>query len=179
MESSNHSNTRIEFKVVTSTVSLMTLILLGIACSIPSNATTTAILPTPHLSSIASPISTEPSKTPKGTSNVEDLSQQTRKIDPDSEAILFKIHEWPITDFTTRSVSLKEFRGEGPSRDGIPPLFDPRFESVEEADLWLDDQEPVQIVAIDDDVRAYPQQILIWHELVNDVVGGEPLLITY
>jgi len=173
---SKHQDIRVEFKIVASAVSLIAL---GVACSIPSIATTTATLPTPHLSSNASPISTEPPKMPKDASKVEDLSQQTQKFDPDLQGVLFKIHEWPVTDFTTRSVSLEEFRGEGPSRDGIPPLSDPRFESVEEAGFWLDDREPVQIVAINDDVRAYPQQILIWHELVNDVVGGEPLLITY
>ena len=42
-----------------------------------------------------------------------------------------------------------------------------------------EDQEPVQVVEINGDVRAYPLQIMIWHEVLNDIVGGEPVLVTY
>ena len=83
------------------------------------------------------------------------------------------------TNFRVRAVPLNEFRGGGPGRDDIPAIDHPRFQSLREADEWLDDREPVQIVRIGDDVRAYPQQILIWHEIVNNVVGGEPIVITY
>ena len=48
-----------------------------------------------------------------------------------------------------------------------------------EAGKWLTDREPVQVVNIGDDVRAYPLQIMIWHEVVNDTVGGEPVVVTY
>ena len=46
-------------------------------------------------------------------------------------------------------------------------------------DKWLWRKEPVQVANINGDVRAYPLQILIWHEVVNDVVGGEPVTVTY
>lgn len=67
----------------------------------------------------------------------------------------------------------------GPPPDGIPPIEDPQFISVAEADTWLNDPEPVMVVDIDGDVRAYPIQILMWHEIVNDTVGGTPLSVTY
>ena len=67
----------------------------------------------------------------------------------------------------------------GPPPDGIPPIDDPKFVSVTEADEWLNDPEPVLVVDIDGDVRAYPIQILMWHEIVNDTVGGIPLAVTY
>jgi len=35
------------------------------------------------------------------------------------------------------------------------------------------------VVTINGDARAYPLQILIWHEIVNDVVGGEPVSVTF
>jgi hypothetical protein len=76
-------------------------------------------------------------------------------------------------------VSLQEFRGGGPGKDDIPPIDDPGFVTVEEADRWLEDREPVQVVSINGDARAYPLQILVWHEIVNDVVGGEPVTVTY
>ncbi|MBI2855582.1 MAG: DUF3179 domain-containing protein [Chloroflexi bacterium] len=93
--------------------------------------------------------------------------------------VRFSTQEWPKTNFRIHSVPLREFRGGGPGRDDIPPIDKPKFETVEQADTWLDDKEPVQIVEIQGDARAYPQQILIWHEIVNDLVGGEPVTITY
>lgn len=67
----------------------------------------------------------------------------------------------------------------GPPPDGIPPIDDPQFISVAAADEWLNDPEPVLVVEIDGEVRAYPIQILMWHEIVNDTVGGVPLSVTY
>lgn len=67
----------------------------------------------------------------------------------------------------------------GPPPDGIPPIDDPQFVSVSEADEWIHEVEPVLVVDIDGDVRAYPIQIMMWHEIVNDTVGGVPLAVTY
>ncbi len=86
--------------------------------------------------------------------------------------------EWD-TDFTRTTISFDEIMTGGPPKDGIPSIDDPQFESIADADLWLDDLEPVQVVDIDGDVRAYPVQVMVWHELVNDTVGGEPVVITF
>ena len=67
----------------------------------------------------------------------------------------------------------------GPPPDGIPPIDNPQFISVSAADAWLNDVEPVLVVDVDGDVRAYPIQIMMWHEIVNDTVGGVPLAVTY
>ncbi len=67
----------------------------------------------------------------------------------------------------------------GPPKDGIPSIDEPNFISVQSADEWLDDVEPVILVQVGDDARAYPIQILIWHEIVNDVIGGMPVAITF
>ena len=69
------------------------------------------------------------------------------------------------------------FRGQVP--DGIPAIDDPQFVSVADADDYLAEQEAVVVLDIEGDARAYPVQILIWHEIVNDVVGGVPVSITY
>lgn len=87
--------------------------------------------------------------------------------------------QWPETDFRRHTVDMREFLGGGVPKDGIPAIDRPAFVSVQEADQWLEDREPVQVVEVKGDVRAYPLQILIWHELVNDVVGGEPVVVTY
>jgi hypothetical protein len=72
-----------------------------------------------------------------------------------------------------------EVQSGGPPPDGIPPIDDPHFISVADADEWLNDPEPVLVVDVDGDVRAYPIQIMMWHEIVNDTVGDLPLAVTY
>ena len=83
------------------------------------------------------------------------------------------------TDFTRTTISFDEIMTGGPPKDGIPAIDDPQFESIADADAWLDDLEPVQVVDLNGDVRAYPVQVMVWHELVNDTVGGEPVVITF
>lgn len=83
------------------------------------------------------------------------------------------------TDFTKHSVPYSEILSGGPPKDGIPPIDAPQFIPVNEADEWLEDREPVVFVQVDDDARAYPIQILIWHEIVNDTVGNEPLIVSF
>ena len=83
------------------------------------------------------------------------------------------------TDFSKHSVPYSEILSGGPPKDGIPSIDAPRFQSTNEADEWLDDREPVVFVQVNDEAKAYPIQILMWHEIVNDTVGGEPLLVSF
>lgn len=93
-------------------------------------------------------------------------------------AVAAQDDQWQ-TDFSKHTVPLEEIVPGGPPKDGIPAIDDPQFVSVEEADGWLDDREPVIVVEQAGDARAYPYQVVIWHEIVNDVVGGRPLVVTY
>lgn len=83
------------------------------------------------------------------------------------------------TDFSKHSVPYREILSGGPPKDGIPSIDAPRSQSTREADEWLSDREPIVFVQVGDDARAYPIQILMWHEIVNDTVGGEPLLVSF
>jgi hypothetical protein len=85
--------------------------------------------------------------------------------------------EWPQTDFGRHSVPLEEITSGGPPKDGIPSIDDPSFVPVAQADL--PPQEPVMGLVIGGDARAYPLRILMWHEIVNDVVEGVPVAVTY
>jgi hypothetical protein len=76
------------------------------------------------------------------------------------------------------TVDLDRIRSGGPPPDGIPPIDEPVFLDVGDVDFLADD-EPVLAIDIDGDRRAYPVQIMTWHEIVNDVVGGEPVTVTY
>ncbi|HEX9676699.1 MAG TPA: DUF3179 domain-containing protein [Anaerolineales bacterium] len=83
------------------------------------------------------------------------------------------------TDFSRHSVDYSEIFSGGPPKDGIPAIDRPRFETVEQADAWLRPSEPIILFSHDEDARAYPLQILTWHEIVNDVVGGLPVLVSF
>jgi len=83
------------------------------------------------------------------------------------------------TNFARRTIEWDEILSGGPPKDGIPAIDNPTFESVDGADLWLDDAEPVVLYQQDEAARAYPLSILIWHEIVNDEVNGQPLSITF
>jgi hypothetical protein len=83
------------------------------------------------------------------------------------------------TDFSRHSVPLSEFASGGPRRDGIPPIDRPKTVPVADAEGFLDEREPVLVVEQGGAARAYPVQILVWHEIVNDRVGGRPIAVTY
>ena len=83
------------------------------------------------------------------------------------------------TDFSRHSVPYSEILSGGPPKDGIPAINDPQFVGVEEADSWIEPKEPVILFRVEDDVRAYPIQIVMWHEIVNDTVGGLPVVVTF
>lgn len=86
--------------------------------------------------------------------------------------------EWPKTDFERKSVDLGEIFSGGPPKDGIPAIDNPSFAAAQDVDD-IGPDEPVIRFAVGDDVRAYPLRILIWHEIVNDIVGGIPVTVTY
>ena len=90
----------------------------------------------------------------------------------------FPLAGWE-TDFCRHSVPYTDITSGGPPRDGIPPIDAPRFVSPTAADAWIADREPVLFLQIGNDARAYPLQILTWHEIVNDTVGGEPVAVTF
>jgi len=66
----------------------------------------------------------------------------------------------------------------GPPKDGIPSIDNPSFVDPEDAD-FLDSGDPVFGVALNGDVKAFPQKILVQHEIVNDRLGDLPVAVTY
>jgi hypothetical protein len=87
--------------------------------------------------------------------------------------------EDPTNDrLPTPIVDVGELRPGGPPPDGIPAIDEPRFLDAGGVD-FLTDNEPVLALEIDGDARAYPLQIMTWHEIVNDTVGGVPVAVTY
>ena len=112
--------------------------------------------------------STLPTATPTPTVEEFEVEQARR-----SYGIIWK------TDFSKRTVSFAEIISGGPRRDGIPPIYDPVFVGIERGNAWMIELEPVIVVQIGDDVRAYPLDSLMSHEIVDDVVGGRPIAVTW
>lgn len=81
-------------------------------------------------------------------------------------------------DLTDSLIPAREIKGGGPPRDGIRALTDPPLQSAATAS-WLDEEDRVIGVYLDGHAVAYPMQILNWHEVVNAVVGGRPITVTY
>ena len=121
---------------------------------------------------------TPPPTTPASDSPAADPVQMTPTTLPAESPPRGAESEF-TTDFSKHSVPYSEILSGGPPKDGIPSIDAPNFQSTREADGWLEDREPVVFVQVGDDARAYPIQILIWHEIVNDTVGNEPLLVSF
>jgi hypothetical protein len=92
--------------------------------------------------------------------------------------VTFDLAPWR-TDFARHSVPLTSILPGGPPPDGIPPIDHPRYVSIAAAARFLALSEPVIAVKLRGQARAYPLQILIWHEIVNDTLGGVPIAVTY
>jgi hypothetical protein len=87
--------------------------------------------------------------------------------------------EWAITDFSRRSIGMEEITRGGPSKDGIPAIDEPEFVSTREAARWLTPKEPLVSLEHGGEARAYPLQILLYHEIVNDRIAGTPVTVTF
>lgn len=96
----------------------------------------------------------------------------------DADRIASERAHWK-TDWTRRSIDLGELMSGGPPKDGIPAIDTPVFITTDEADAWLENQEPVISLVLGDEARAYPLQIMTFHEIVNDNVGGRPLAVSF
>ncbi|MCP1676520.1 hypothetical protein J2T57_003681 [Natronocella acetinitrilica] len=67
----------------------------------------------------------------------------------------------------------------GPGKDGIPSIDQPRWWDAEEGDAFLRPDDRIIGVYRNGEARAYPQRILVWHEIVNDTIDGDNVSITY
>ena len=82
-------------------------------------------------------------------------------------------------DLSNATIPVREIHSGGPPRDGIPAIDEPQFWSISRADTFLRPDDEVVSFVHQGDARAYPLRILVWHEIVNDTVGREPVAITY
>ena len=81
-------------------------------------------------------------------------------------------------DLSGASINKNEIFSGGPSRDGIPSIDRPKFIAQNKVD-YLRDEDIVIGLVRGDTARAYPTRILVWHEIVNDVIGEDVVAVTY
>jgi len=98
----------------------------------------------------------------------------------DNRSLSLKYHTitWN-TNWEKHSINYNELLSGGPSRDGIPPIDNPKFETIKEAKNWIKDNEPLIFVNINNKTKAYPLQVLIWHEIVNDSLANKKITVTF
>jgi hypothetical protein len=95
------------------------------------------------------------------------------------QALCSQNPSWPWrTDTSRRTTPLADF-ALMLEPDGIPSIDRPRFARGPQASEGLADDEPVIELVLNGEARAYPLSILIWHEVVNDQVGGVPVCIAF
>jgi len=80
--------------------------------------------------------------------------------------------------FPSPLIDLDHLVSGGPPPDGIPPIDDPKFQTAAEVD-WLAATDPVLSLTVGEETRAYPVQVMTWHEIVNDTVDETPVAVTY
>ncbi len=103
----------------------------------------------------------------------------TEYVESDSDGIPISMaSEIMITDGQKHIIPLDKIRGGGPPKDGIPSIDNPQFTIVNESQ-FVADSDIVIGLNINGETKAYPLFILVWHEIVNDIVGGIPVAITY
>ena len=149
----------------------------------PANTPATERAVTPVTSEAASPLPTAPDM-PNPTAVPQPaamVSSAGIAPDPDYEramnAARLNARGWD-TDFSLHTVPYSEIRFVIP-RDNIPSIDSPKFLTPTDASAWLKDVEPVVSLEINGAARAYPLQILTWHEIVNDVFGDVPVAVTF
>lgn len=86
--------------------------------------------------------------------------------------------EFPLADFSRASIGFEEILSGGPPRDGIPAITDPEVIPAAQ-ETRLDPREPVLVMAQGGTARAWPLRYLMWHEIVNDTLGGVPIAVTW
>ncbi len=84
-----------------------------------------------------------------------------------------------LTNTDIHSIDLSEVLNGGPGKDGIPSIDNPTFISIQEADKIEDGETEGLAVSINGEHRFYPYTILVWHEIVNDTVGGKDISVTF
>ncbi len=89
----------------------------------------------------------------------------------------FLRQSFPTTDFSRADPAIANALSGGPAKDGIPALDNPAFIPVSE--FARPDNVQALLLEGSTETKAYPYNILVWHEIANDTIDGEPVAVTF
>jgi len=92
----------------------------------------------------------------------------------------FLSNVFPGLDITKTNINIEDVvsgLGSRNPKDGIPALTNPKFVDLDTVDT--DDDVQGILVEINGEKKFYPYNILTWHEIVNDKVGGREVVVTF
>ncbi len=94
--------------------------------------------------------------------------------------LLLSISGWAKNGFDVSNSSIPEhlILAGGPPKDGIPAIVNPKFQAAVEA-TWLEQEDRVLGISLNGEQRAYPISILNWHEIVNDTIGNQSVVVSF
>lgn len=152
-------------------------------------AAITALATTACGSNGASPTlspASEQTATPQPSSVVDDETNAIPVATPGLSAepgldieVFEELNPLPELRAVDRSIDFGFDEREALPRDLINPIYSPKFVTPAEVAGQILDEELVMGLNIGGDARAYPVGIMRFREIVNDEVGGIPLLVTW
>ena len=156
---------------------IATVGLIAVACGsgdddAPISSVATSV-PIPTSTAVAEPTTVPGPASTKAVTEVKELTSQERRF------VSSALRSGWRTNFDKRLISLGDLLSGGVPRDGIPPIDNPTFAKVASSPDFLEGPEPVIALEVNGDARAYPLRILQQHEIVNDIVGGVPVAVTF
>ena len=107
------------------------------------------------------------------STNISNTSSESTVLVPQNNKL-----EIMETNGVKHLIPLDKIRGGGPPKDGIPSIDNPVFADITKSH-FMSNSDTVIGLEIDGETKAYPLFILVWHEIVNDEVGGVPVSVTY
>ena len=127
------------------------------------------------------------------TSHLDQNLQQPEQITNTNLESLSAIQTTPDSEIKTDETGTKYIlnpalvRSGGPGKGGIGidrgiPALDEsniKYVGMQEADQWIEDNELVLAINHKGIKRVYPLQIMVWHEIANDIIGTDPIAVTY
>ena len=113
-----------------------------------------------------------------GTTDSENLNVQNEERITDISVKNSDTLSIMETNGVKHIIPLDKIKGGGPPKDGIPSIDNPIFADVNNSQFMADSNTVIGL-EINDEAKAYPLFILVWHEIVNDEVGGVPVSVTY
>jgi len=156
---------------------VLAVALVAAACGASGNDETTAAQPGDTPTTNAETANTT-SRVPTPATCQTEPAPAERVAPGAREDVVSALNNRRSDTFPPPLIELSDIRSGGPPPDGIPPLDEPLFVPVCAVD-FLADNAPVAVLTVGEEARAYPMQILTWHEIVNDVVDGIPVSVTY